>query len=213
MFPQLDFTEHLLNEPYILSPYKLCVANYFLCYMEHKNAAEASAAAAAAATNDFFQQQPNNNTTNGSVSGSVPKGLRISALSSSSSSSSTIPSFTPEVTASSTPAHIVVSRSATLKKVLKIPSSLHHCYVGFRLIMSLDCSYAELRSQLVAPIDLGMSGGYYNNLSYLTIQICIFFILIFYLFLLFSSSLQIYILKTIHWKKLIQLLFDVLMII
>lgn len=76
---------NLLNEPYILSPYKLCVANFVLAYMEQKNASE--------------------------TAGTEP------------------------------------------------PNPLFHCHLGFRLIMSLDCSYAELRSQMVSPIELGRRGA------------------------------------------------------
>lgn len=80
MFPEMDFTEPLLNEPYILSPYKLCVATYLLSYMEVKNSCE----------------------TSGKPS----------------------------------------------------PNSLTHCHLGFKLIMSLDCSYQELCSQMMSPLEV-----------------------------------------------------------
>lgn len=81
MFPEMNFTEPLLNEPYILSPYKLCVANYLLSYMEVKNLYESWG--------------------------------------------------TPS------------------------PNCLTHCHLGFKLIMSLDCSYEKLRSQMLSPLDVG----------------------------------------------------------
>lgn len=73
----MESSETLFSEPYILTPYKVCVANYLLSYFEEKN--------------------------------------HQSALSSESTS------------------HLNIAS---------------HCYLSFKLMMALDCSYSEFRAQI-----------------------------------------------------------------